>query len=286
MLATVLGRAGLARRKASLLLRDPFLAVALVVLGAAVAGAVFADVLAPYSPMQTSLRFRARPPSGQFLLGTDEQGRDILSRILFGMRLTLATGLFGLAIGMTVGSLIGFAAAYFRQVDNFLMRCVDVILSFPAILLGLAIAGATGPGLTGIVIALAVSTIGPAARIARSSALSIVSLDYVTGARMIGLGNIAILARHILPNCLPALVVYGTLRFGQVILLGASLSFLGLGIAPPVAELGVMVSQGRSLLLTAPHVSLIPCGAILLLVLSLNIIGDALRDALDPTMRD
>jgi len=265
--------------------RDPVLTGAVVFLAAAVFGCIFADWLAPYDPLQASLRFRSRPPSSQFWLGTDEQGRDILSRILFGLRLTLLTGFVGLVIGMTLGGLIGLSAAYFRRLDMLLMRIIDVLLSFPAILLGLAITGATGPGVGGIIIALAVSTVGPAARIARSAALTVVAQDYVSGARMVGLTSGQILNRYVLRNCMPAIIVYGTLRFGQLILLGASLSFLGLGIAPPVPELGVMVSQGRALLLTAPHVSLIPCTAILLLVLSLNIVGDALRDVLDPQMK-
>jgi peptide/nickel transport system permease protein len=267
------------------LTRDPVVWLAIVLIVLIVGGAVFADLLAPYDPIQASLRFRSRPPSGQFLLGTDEQGRDILSRILFGFRLTLLTGLLGLLVGLAVGVPMGLMAAYFRRLDMPLMRLTDVILSFPAILFGLAIAGAAGPGVLGIIIALGVATIGPAARIARSAALTVVNLDYVAGARMVGLNNLQILLRYVVPNCLPALIVYSTLRFGQLILLGASLSFLGLGVAPPAPELGVMVSQGRGLLLTAPHIAIIPCVAILLLVLSFNIVGDALRDALDPQMR-
>ncbi len=266
-------------------LADPTLCFALVVLALILSGAILADLLAPYDPIQTSLRSRSRPPSLQFLLGTDEQGRDILSRILFGIRVTLFTGLLGLLGGLAVGVPTGLLAAYFPKLDMALMRMIDVILSFPAILLGLAIAGAVGPGTTGIIIALAVATIGPAARITRSAALTVVNLEFVVGARMVGLSNLQILLRYILPNCLPALIVYSTLRFGQLILLGASLSFLGLGIAPPTPELGVMVSQGRSLLLTAPHIAMIPCTVILLIVLSFNIVGDALRDALDPQLK-
>ena len=267
------------------LARDPLLLLAILFVVIVILGALFADLVAPYNPLQTSLRFRSRPPSAQFLLGTDEQGRDILSRILFGFRVTLLTGSAGLAIGLSIGALIGLLAAYFRRLDTVLMRLIDVILSFPSILLGLAIAGAAGPGVLGIIIALGVSTIGPAARIARSAGLTVVNLDYVAGARMVGLSDAQILVRYVLRNCIPTIIVYGTLRFGQLILLGASLSFLGLGVSPPTPELGVMVSQGRSLLLTAPHVSLIPCAAILLLVLSINLIGDALRDALDPQMK-
>jgi ABC-type dipeptide/oligopeptide/nickel transport system permease subunit len=265
--------------------RDPILWISVILLVAIIGSAFLADWLAPYNPIQTSLRARSKPPSLQFLLGTDEQGRDILSRILFGLRLTLMTGLLGLLSGLAIGIPTGMLAAYFPRLDMALMRLMDVILSFPAILFGLAIAGAVGPGLTGIVISLAVATIAPAARITRSAALTVVNLEFVVGARMVGLTNAQILWRYVLPNCTPALIVYSTLRFGQLILLGASLSFLGLGIAPPTPELGVMVSQGRGLLLTAPHIAIIPCTVILLLVLSFNIVGDALRDALDPQLR-
>ncbi len=264
---------------------NAILVVAIGLLIVIVGGAVFADVLAPHNPLQTNLRARAHLPSAQFLLGADEQGRDILSRILFGARVTLLIGFTSLAIGLTIGALIGLAAAYFKRLNMLLMRLIDIILSFPGILLGLAMAGAVGPGMTGIIIALAVSTIGPTARIARGAALTVVGMDYVTAARMVGLNDRQVLLRYVLTNCASTIIVYGTLRFGQVVLLGASLSFLGLGVAPPSPELGVMVAQGRALLLTAPHVALIPCCVILLLVLSLNIVGDALRDALDPQLR-
>lgn len=266
--------------------RDPVLVAAVLLLAVFLVSAVFADWLAPYNPLQANLRFRSKLPSMQFWLGTDEQGRDILSRIMFGLRLTLFTGALSLALGMFIGSAVGLLAAYIQKIDSILMRLMDVLLSFPAILISLAIVGATGPGVMGIIIALTVATIGPAARISRSAALAIVSLDYVASARMAGLSHLKILFGYVFRNCFPAIIVYASLRFGQLILLGASLSFLGLGIAPPTPELGVMVSQGRSLLLTSPHVSLIPCAAIFLLVLSLNVVGDALRDALDPKMKD
>jgi peptide/nickel transport system permease protein len=264
---------------------DPVLLLSIVFLIAASVSALVPDWVAPQDPLRSSLRLRGQLPSWQYWLGTDEQGRDILSRIIFGLRLTLFTSLTGLLIGIALGSTIGLVAAYFKRLDVLLMRIIDVILSFPAILIALGIAGITGGGNTGVVIALAVATVGPAARIARSAALVVVHMDYIAGARMIGLSSFQILTRYVLLNSLGPIIVYATLRFGQLILLAASLSFLGLGVAPPTPELGVMVSQGRALLLTAPHVALFPCGAILLLVLSLNIVGDALRDALDPQMR-
>jgi len=267
------------------LARDPMLLFSILFLVAAIVGMVFAEWLAPYDPLRTSLRFRARLPSAEFLLGTDEQGRDILSRILFGFRLTLLTSIAGLTIGVVTGSFIGLFAAYFRKIDMPLMRLIDIILSFPSILIGLGVASATGAGTLGIILALGISTIGPCARVARSAALGVVSMEYISGAKMVGLGDLQILARYVLPNCISSIIVYATLRFGQLVLLGASLSFLGLGVSPPTPELGVMVSQGRSVLFTAPHVAIIPSVAILLLVLSFNVIGDAVRDALDPRMK-
>lgn len=266
-------------------LRDPILLFAVLFLLAVAISVIFAEWIAPYNPLRTSLRNQALTPSAQFWLGTDEQGRDILSRVIFGLRVTLTTSLSGLVVGIAVGSLIGLLAAYFRHLDMLLMRIIDVILSFPAILIGLGLAGVTGGGNLGIIIALAVATVGPAARIARSAAITVVQMDYIAGARMVGLSSAQILFRYVLLNCLASIIVYATLRFGQLILLAASLSFLGLGVAPPTPELGVMVSQGRALLLMAPHVALMPCAVILLLVLSLNLVGDALRDALDPQMK-
>lgn len=272
-------------RLARFIAADPILLFSAAMLALAIVCAIVPGWLAPHDPLRASLRLRGQLPSWQYWMGTDEQGRDILSRVIFGLRLTMFTSLTGLAIGITAGSVIGLTAAYFQRLDVLLMRVVDVILSFPAILIALGIAGVTGGGNTGVVIALAVATVGPAARIARSAAMIVVRMDYITGARMVGLSNFQILTRYVLVNSLGPIIVYATLRFGQLILLAASLSFLGLGVAPPTPELGVMVSQGRSLLLTAPHVALFPCGVILLLVLSLNIVGDALRDALDPQMR-
>lgn len=284
---TAVGRLSSTRftRALKVIASDPILLFAVVFLVLVTIAVIFAEWVAPHNPLRTSLRHQALLPSAQFWLGTDEQGRDILSRIIFGLRITLMNSLSGLVIGMVLGSIIGLVAAYFRRLDMLLMRIIDVVLSFPAILIGLGLAGVTGGGNAGIIIALAVATVGPAARIARSAALTVVQMDYIAGARMVGLSNTQILLRYVLLNCLASIIVYATLRFGQLILLAASLSFLGLGVAPPVPELGVMVSQGRALLLTAPHVALMPCAVILLLVLSLNLVGDALRDALDPQMK-
>lgn len=273
------------RRLLRRLMKDKVAVAMLALLVLIVLAAIFAGALTPFDPYKTTLRNRNMPPGWTHWLGTDEQGRDMLSRVLFGVRLTLATGFTSLFLGGVAGTLVGICAAYYKRADTFLMRAMDTILSFPAILLGLAIAGIMGPGTWGIIFALAVSTVPPVARVARAAALAAVGQDYVVAAQALGLGDIPILWRYVLRNCASAIFVFVTLRFGQVILLGAALSFLGLGAPPPTAELGTMVSQGRSLLFTAPHVALVPCTAIFVIVLTLNVLGDAARDIFDPQIQ-
>jgi ABC-type dipeptide/oligopeptide/nickel transport system permease subunit len=212
-------------------------------------------------------------------------GRDMLSRILYGTRLTLLTGFLSIFFGGAIGSLCGILAAFFKRLDAFIMRLMDVLFSFPAILLGLAIVGIYGPGVGGIVLALTISSIPPVCRMARSSAATVVNQDYVVSGRVIGLSDTVLIWRYVVRNCVSSIFVYVTLRFGQVILLGSALSFLGLGAPPPTAELGTMVSQGRSFLFMAPHVSIFPSAVIFVIVLCLNLLGDILRDILDPRLQ-
>ena len=269
-----------------LLLREPAAAVSLVIVALSVLAGVFAPLLAPHDPFETNLMAIMQPPgAGEYLLGTDGQGRDMLSRMLFGLRVTLGMGALSLAFGGVVGVMVGFAAAYYRRLDGLLMRLMDIMLSFPAILFGLAIAAIVGPGISSVVIALSVATVPLMARIARSSALVVLGLDYIEAARAQGMGDARLIWRHLAPNCLSPILVFATLRFGQVILLGSALSFLGLGAQPPVAELGAMASQGRTFLFFAPHISVLPCLVIFVVVLAFNVLGDALRDALDPRLR-
>jgi peptide/nickel transport system permease protein len=268
-----------------LLLRDVGAAISLALVLACVAAALLAPWLAPYDPFDTDLMAIMQPPGGAFLLGTDGQGRDMLSRVLFGLRVTLTMGALSLLIGGVIGVLMGFCAAYYRRLDAVLMRLVDIMLSFPAILFGLAIAAIFGPGITAVVIALSVATVPLMARIARSTALVVLGLDYIEAARAQGMGDARLIWRHLAPNCLSPILVFATLRFGQVILLGSALSFLGLGAQPPVAELGAMAAQGRTFLFFAPHISVVPCAVIFVVVLAFNVLGDSLRDALDPRLR-
>ena len=251
--------------------------------------AIFAPLIAPFDPYTNNMRLRFCPPLGErcpgYLLGADNQGRDMLSRILFGLRATLGMGVIAVAVGGGLGALIGLSAAYFKRLDTPLMRLVDVLLSFPSILFGLAIAAVLGTGLFSLVIALSVAAVPSIARIARGAAQSIMQQEYMEAGRAVGLGDAALIWRYLARNCWPTILIYMTLQLGQAILLGAALSFLGLGAQPPTAELGSMAADGRKFLQIAPNVSSLPCAAIFLVVLAFNVLGDALRDALDPKLR-
>ncbi|TPG47278.1 ABC transporter permease [Roseomonas nepalensis] len=268
------------------LLREPAAAFALVLVLLVIGAALLAPVLSPTDPFDNDLSLAMQPPGSPGLpLGADSQGRDMVTRVLYGLRITLLMGLASVALGGGIGALIGFAAAFYRRLDGLLMRLMDIMLSFPAILFGLALAAIFGPGIQAVVLALSVATIPLMARIVRGSALAVMGLDYIEAARATGMSDQRIILRHVAPNCLSSIFVFATLRFGQVILLGSALSFLGLGAQPPIAELGAMASDGRNFLFFAPHIAVIPCIAIFAVVLAFNVLGDALRDALDPRLR-
>ncbi|WP_424811988.1 ABC transporter permease [Roseococcus sp. YIM B11640] len=268
-----------------MLMRDTGGIVSLVIVLLVVLAAVFAPWLSPRDPYETDLLAIMQPPSEQYWLGTDGQGRDILARMLYGLQVTLFMGLASLLVGGVIGAVIGFAAAFYKRIDGLLMRLMDIMLSFPAILFGLALAAIFGPGLTSVIIALSIATVPLMARIVRGSALVVMGLDYIEAARATGMSDTRLILKHLAPNCLSPIFVFSTLRLGQVILLGSALSFLGLGAQPPVAELGAMAAQGRSFLFIAPHISVIPSLGIFVIVLAFNLLGDALRDALDPRLR-
>lgn len=275
------------RRKTVLrmLVSDTGACIALAVVVLAILGAAFAPWLAPTDPFGNDLANTLKPPGEMGLLGTDGQGRDMITRLLFGLRTTLLMGLASVVFGCLIGGAIGFAAAYYPKASGVLMRLMDVLLSFPAILFGLAIAAIFGPGLLAVIIALSIATVPLMARVVRGSALVVLQQGYIEAARSLGLSDLRIILRYVLPNCLSAIFVFVTLRFGQVILLGAALSFLGLGAQPPTAELGSMAADGRNFLFFAPHVSVLPSLVIFAVVLAFNVLGDALRDALDPKLR-
>jgi ABC-type dipeptide/oligopeptide/nickel transport system permease subunit len=271
--------------------RDKGALLSAIVLAVIFFCALFAPWLAPHDPYDNNLRNMLKPPSWsaaglpEHLLGTDGQGRDIVSRLLYGTRTTLIMGMLAVVAGGLIGATLGLVAAYFRRLEGPVMRLVDILLSFPSILFGLAIAAVLGSGIVAITIALTVSAIPTIARITRGAALVQMQMEYITACRAIGMSDGRIIWRHLLPNCASTIFVYLTLQLGQTILLGAALSFIGLGAQPPTAELGTMAAEGRNFLFFAPHVSTIPSLVIFLIVLAFNVLGDALRDVLDPRLR-
>ena len=270
-------------------LNDPVAVLAAVFLLLVVGAALLAPLIAPSDPYASNLRLRLCPIGSarcpQSLLGTDQTGRDMVSRLLFGLRATLMLGFTAVAVGGGIGATLGLIAAYYRRLDTPIMRLVDVLLSFPPILFGLAIAAVIGTGLNGLVVALCITAIPSIARISRGAAQQVMHQEYMEAGRSLGLGDMRLLWRYLAANTWPVIMIYMTLQLGQAILLGAALSFLGLGAQPPTAELGSMASDGRKFMQIAPHVSTLPCAVIFLLVLAFNVLGDALRDALDPQLR-
>ena len=244
--------------------------------------AVAARLLAPHDPIRQDLPYALAGPSLEFPLGTDEFGRCILSRILYGARFSLLVGVIATAIGAGAGILCGLAAGYFPRLDAPIMRIMDVLLAFPSILLAIAVVAALGPSLVNVMIAVGVRSIPSYARLARSMVLSLKELEFVQGATALGASHPRVLFRHILPNSVSPLLVFSSMQIATAILLAAILSFLGLGVQPPTPEWGKMVSDGRAYLMEAPHVSLFPGLAIFVAVMGFNCLGDGLRDALDP----
>lgn len=261
--------------------RAALVGLALVVV--LVAAALLAPVLAPYAPDAQNLRARLRPPSQAHWFGTDEFGRDILSRVLFGARVSLLTGLVPVLVAALIGSALGLVAGFYRgRLDAVLMRVMDVLLAFPSLLLALAVVGALGPGLENAVIAVAIVGIPSYARIVRSVVIAAREEDFVVAAKALGARDPRLLLKHVLPSALGALSVQATLGIGFAILSMAGLSFLGLGVQPPTADWGEMLARGRRYLPGSPWLLLYPGAAISLTVLAFNLLGDGLRDALDP----
>jgi ABC-type dipeptide/oligopeptide/nickel transport system permease subunit len=275
------------RREGALrrLLRDKVAVAAGLVLAFIVVAAACAPWVAPYDPYRIDLTRVMLPPDSVHWLGTDTNGRDILSRVIFGARNTLLVGLTGVAVGGLLGAITGIVAAFYRSLDVWIMRVVDVMLAFPAILIGLAAAALFGAGIAAVLFALVVATIPDVARIARGAGVAVMSQPFIEAGRAVGVSDLRLIRRHLAPNCIATIFVFLTLRFGQIILIAAALSFLGMGAQPPTAELGMMAAQGRNVLFLAPHIAIIPSLAIFVIVLAANLLGDALRDVLDPRLQ-
>jgi peptide/nickel transport system permease protein len=248
--------------------------------------AIFAPQLAPYDPYNMELSQKLLQPSREHLLGTDALGRDTLSRIIYGSRTSLMVGIIGVGMAALIGQPLGLIAAYFGgAVNAVIMRCVDALMAVPMILNALVIASVLGGGLKNVIIALGIGMIAPQARLMFGQTLTIKQNDYIIAGRAMGAGNLRLMLRHIVPNAFSPLIVLITVEMGTCILAEAGLSFLGMGIAPPGAAWGSMVNAGYKYVLTHPVLSFAPGLAIMLVVFGFNMMGDGLRDALDPRLR-
>ncbi|MCI7403220.1 MAG: ABC transporter permease [Pyramidobacter sp.] len=248
--------------------------------------AVFADSIAPFKYSRQHLRETLQAPNAKYLLGTDEFGRDVLSRLIYGARVSLQVGLVAVSISLLVGGSLGAVAGFYGgKLDNLIMRLMDVQLAVPSTLLAIAIAAALGPGLFNLMIAVGISSVPRFARLLRASVLSVKEMEFVEAARAMGASDFRIIVLHILPNCCAPLIVQATLSVANAILSSASLSFIGLGIQPPYPEWGGMLSSARDYLRSSPYLSMFPGIAIVVTIIALNFIGDGLRDALDPKQK-
>jgi len=277
---------GVGQRAGAPVFANPLNVAALVLIGAFAICAVLAPIVAPYDPLAQALGSRLEPPSPQHWLGTDQLGRDIASRLLYGARISLVIGIVVVALAGIFGTLVGLVAGYAGGlVDETLMRVTEVFLAFPPLILAMAIAGALGPSLTNAIIAIAAVTWAVYARLTRGQLLSLRRREFVEAARAIGASRGRILARHLLPNALAPLMVQASFDMGAAIISAAGLSFIGFGAQPPTPEWGVMISEGRNFISTQLWLSLFPGLAILLAVGSFNVLGDGLRDLFDPRLR-
>ncbi len=274
------------RRVARVFYRRRIAFVSLIFIIALVFVAIFAPWIAPYDPDEQDLRNLRGEPDSQHLLGTDNLGRDTFSRIIYGSRTSLVVGVVAIGIAAVIGMGLGVLAGYFGGVVYMvIMRSIDAMMSIPGILLALTISALLGRGLTNVIIAIGISMIPPYARLMCAQTLVIKDRDYIKFMKAIGASPTRIIVMHIIPNCFPPLIVLMTMMLGAAIMAEAGLSFLGIGVLPPTATWGAMISDGYDWLLTVPELSIAPGVAIMLTVFFFNMAGDGLRDALDPRLR-
>ncbi|MBM7553060.1 ABC transporter permease [Thalassobacillus pellis] len=247
--------------------------------------AVFAPLFAPYDPIKQDLTNAELGIGAEgHWLGTDNYGRDVWSRLVFGARISLLVGIGSVSLGLIGGITLGLISGYFKKLDGIIMRLVDLLFAFPGILLAMLIIAMLGTSLVNVVIAISIWSIPTCARIVRGSVLSIKKQEYIMAMKSLGASNFRILVKHILPNCTAPIIVFATMRMATAILSTAALSFLGLGAQPPTAEWGAMIAAGQVYMFTSPHLTIVPGIAIMLVVFAFNVVGDGLRDALDPNM--
>jgi len=268
------------------LLREPMFALGAAILVLLVCLAVFAPSIAPYDPAATNARVGLQSPSRAHPMGTDQLGRDILSRIAHGARLSMVVAVAAVGISMVIGTLLGLVTGYLRGlVDDLVMRLLEIQLAFPGLVLALVFAAVLGPGIRSVIVAVGIAGVPTFARVTRGAVMSVAAEDYVAAARSVGCRTGRILFRHVLPNVAGPIMILGTLYLAFAVLTAATLSFLGVGVRPPLAEWGAMVNEGRNVLVTGWWVSLFPSLMIVLFVLAVNLVGDVLRDRLDATLR-
>ena len=248
--------------------------------------AIFADQLAPYDYAAQDLTSMYLSPCAEHPLGTDNLGRDMLSRIIYGTRISLLIGFSSVGISLLIGTLLGCLAGFYGgKIDNVIMRIMDIFLAVPSLLLSITIVSALGPSIFNLMLAIAISSVPGYARIVRASVLTVKDQEFVEAAKCIGANNFEIISSHILPNCMAPIIVQVSLKVASAILSTSGLSFLGLGVKAPTPEWGAMLSGGRAYLRNAPHLTIFPGIAIIITILSLNLLGDGLRDALDPKLK-
>lgn len=266
--------------------RSPNLVVGAAILAVVVGAAVFAHQIAPYNPIDQAFTAQLRPPSPAHWFGTDEFGRDIFSRVVYGARIALVVGVVADGIAMGLGIVLGTLSGYFGGwIDSAIMRIVDIMLAFPYLLLAMIVVAILGPNLTNAMIAIGIVYTPQFARLVRGAVLAVREHEFVEAAGALGAGAVRVLGRHVLPNILSPIIVMVTLTVGFTIVETAGLSFLGLGANPPTPEWGSMLATGRSYMLTAPWIATFPGLAILVTVVGFNLMGDGLRDLLDPRLR-
>lgn len=267
--------------------KSPLAMIGVIIIVVIILAAIFAPVICPYDPYIQDLRNALAKPSAEHILGTDSFGRDLFTRIVYGARISLIIGLIPSIIAIIIGTVMGLMAGFLGKTADFIiMRLADIVLSFPSLLLAMVIMYTLGASLLNLFIALSIINWGMTARTVRAQTLQLREKEFVEAARSVGVKNWTIMFRHILPNCIPSLIVIFTLDIPGAIMSEASLSFLGVGARPPEASWGLMVSENKDNLTKAPWVALFPGIAIMLLVLAFNFVGDAMRDALDPTLKE
>jgi len=258
--------------------------IGLLMVGTVAVLALLAGVIAPFDPLKGNFRARLVEPNAMYWMGTDHFGRDILSRVLFGARISLQIAFMVALITALAGVFIGATAGYFRRLDNPIMRVMDAFMAFPSIILAIAISSVLGASVTNVIIALSIAATPHTARIVRASVMVVREMEYVEAARALGAGHMRILLRHVLANAMAPLVVRVTYVFAVAILSEAVLSFIGVGPPPPAPTFGAIIANGRDFIIAAPWITVAPGLAILVSVLGLNMLGDGLRDVLDPRM--